>query len=106
MYLRFPQSAAGRYENRVPQTVKAPGLPKLPRAGSIPKSLIHRGLDEMGSRRIPVLSNVSTPDLTVDEGNDILQKPSGVFEHQMKHMQAGVAFRRWISVTDPFVRNV
>ena len=33
-------------------------------------------------------------DLTVDEGDDILQKLSGVFQHQMKHIRTGVVFRR------------
>jgi hypothetical protein len=40
------------------------------------------------------LSRVSMSDLTVDEGDDILQKLSGVFQHQMKHIPDGVAFRR------------
>ena len=37
------------------------------------------------------LSNISTPDLTVDEGNDILQKLSDAFLHQMEHIPTGVA---------------
>jgi hypothetical protein len=71
MYLRFRNRRAGRYENRVPQSVKAPGLPKLCWAGSIRNYLIHRGLDNWGYGGITVLSNISTPDLTDVEGNDI-----------------------------------
>ena len=37
------------------------------------------------------MSNVSTPDLTVDEGNDILQKLSDAFLHHMKRIPTGVA---------------
>jgi hypothetical protein len=81
-------------------------LPKLCRAGSIPKSLINRRLDKWGLQTDPVLSKVSTPDLTIDEGNDILQKLSGVFQHQMKHIPDGVAFRRRVPVTGLFVSNL
>jgi formate hydrogenlyase transcriptional activator len=64
-------------------------LPKLCRAGSIPKYLINRRLDNCGCRRITLPVELSTPDLTVDDGNDILQKLPGVFPHQMKHIRLG-----------------
>jgi hypothetical protein len=54
----------------------------------------------------PVLSNVSTIGLTHDETDDILQKLSGVFPHQMKHILTGVAFGDWVPVTDLFVSNL
>jgi hypothetical protein len=55
-----------------------------------------------GSLRV---SNVLTPDWTIDEGYDILQKLSALFPHHMEHISERSTLRDGIRLSGSFVRN-
>ena len=86
-----PDRCGVRYENRIPQSVAAPGLPKLHRVGSIPKCLINQRIGQLQLQMDPCCRTISAIGLTHDETDDILQKLSGVFPHQMKHILTEIA---------------